>query len=293
MHQLTMKEYQIGIYEKAFPEQYSIGEMLTIGKEIGYDFFEISIDRTEKRISRLFDTSYWMSLKQDIDAVKFPIGSMCLSALSTYTLGSNDALIEKRALEIAFQAILFAENFGLRIVQIPACDVPKNAEHTKETDERFIHNLKKTVAFASAHSVMIGLENMEDHYMDSIEKNMRLIKAIHSPYFLLYSDSGNITSASKIAGTEIWSDMKMGLDRYCAFHLKETRPNKYGGLFYGEGHVDFPAIVNLAWSELGIRRFVLEYWYTGNEEWKKDLAVALALCRNWISQAQIEGKTNA
>lgn len=284
-----MKDYQIGIYEKAFPEEYSIREMLAIGKEIGYDFFEISIDRTENRINRLFDSDNWVSLKKDIEVTGFPIGSMCLSALSTYTLGSNDSVIEKKALDIAYQAIRFAENIGLRIVQIPACDVPKNCEHTKETDERFIYNIRKIVDYACAHSVVIGLENMEDNYMDSIEKNMRLIKTIHSPYFLLYSDSGNITSSSMISGKDLMNDMELGRDRYCAFHLKETRPNKYGGLFYGEGHVDFQRIVSLAWRNYGIRRFVLEYWYLGNEDWRKKLLTALTMCKSWIYQAQTEG----
>lgn len=36
------------------------------------------------------------------------------------------------------------------------------------------------------------------------------------------------------------------------------------------GHVDFEAAIKKAW-DLGVRRFVTEFWYTGNPEWKKDL----------------------
>lgn len=285
-----MKCYQIGIYEKAMPESFSLREMLLLGKEAGYDFFEISIDRTEKRIGRLYDKNFYKTLKNDMIETDFFIGSMCLSALGTYTLGSEDPSIEDKAVDIFYHAIDFAEYLGLRIVQIPACDVPKNGKHTIETDLRFIRNLKKLIEYASAHSVVVGLENMEDGYMDDVEKSMRLVSEIDSPYFLLYPDSGNITSASKLYGTDIRTDMMKGKNRYCAFHLKETKPDKYGGLFYGDGDVDFEGIMKIAWEELSIHRFVLEYWYTGNPLWKDDLIKAHQLCENWINTVVTKGK---
>ena len=281
-----MKDYQIGMYEKAVPEEFSMENMLQLGKEAGYDFFEISIDRTDRRIDRLYDISFQRKLKQLSDELELPVGSMCLSALGTFTLGSPDPEKERRAIDIFYHAIDFAEKLGLRIVQIPACDVPKNDDHTAESDNRFIQNLRKLVDYAAAHSVMVGLENMEDNYMDNVEKSIRLIQRINSPYFCLYSDAGNITSAAKLYRTEIKHDMLFGKDRYCAFHLKETRPGKYGGLFYGEGHVDFETMVNIAWNDLGIRRYVLEYWYTGNPAWKEDLKEARGLCENWILNAK-------
>lgn len=285
---MDMKCYQIGMYEKAVPETYSLPDMLRFAKEAGYDFFEISIDRTDKRISRLYDDQFLQSIKQGIEEIDFPIGSMCLSALGTYTLGNTDPQIAMKAIDIFSHAVRFAEATGIRIIQIPACDVPKNDAHTADTDSNFLCNLKKLVEYASAHSIMIGFENMEDTYMDNIEKNMRIINAIHSPYFLLYSDAGNITSAAKKYGNDIKKDMLLGKNKYCAFHLKETRVNKYGGLFYGEGHVDFERIMNIAWNDLDIRRYVLEYWYTGNPGWKQDLITAREFCEEWIRKSNNE-----
>ena len=283
-----MRNYQIGLYEKAIPEQFSIPEMLTISKEAGYDFFEISIDRTDKRINRLFDNRFQDIIRYAMMDANITIGSMCLSALGTYTLGNEDPQVVNTAIEIIKGAIDFAEKTGIRIVQIPACDVPKNGNHTRETDQRFIDNLRLAVDYASAKAVTIGLENMEDSYMDSVAKCMRLIRGINSPYFQLYSDAGNITSAARINNADPNSDFLQGKDHYYAFHLKETRPNKYGGLFYGEGHVDFPGLVKEAWY-MGIRRYVLEYWYTGNENWREDLSVARQLCEKWIKQSNTEG----
>lgn len=284
-----MKQYQIGMYEKAAPEEYPLFDILRLCKESGYDFLEISIDRTDKRISRLYDNGFKQDLFENIQEIGLPVGSMCLSALGTYTLGHPDPVIEKKAIDIFYHAILFAEEVGLRIVQIPACDVPKNDEHTVATDRRYIDNLKRLINFAAAHSVMIGLENMEDHYMDSVEKSLRMIQSINSPYFCLYSDSGNITSAAKLNGTDIKKDLLLGKNHYCAFHLKETKPNKYGGLFYGEGHVDFESVIKTAWNDLGIRRYVLEYWFTGNPKWKDDMIQARCLCDEWIKKAHRKG----
>ena len=53
----------------------------------------------------------------------------------------------------------------------------------------------------------------------------------------MYSDAGNVTSAARIYGKDPVEDFNLGRNHHLAFHLKETRPNKYGGLFYGEGHV--------------------------------------------------------
>jgi len=278
-----MKTYHIGIYEKAIPEGYSFAEMLKLGKEAGYDFFEISIDRTDNRINRLYDKSVQNELRDAIRQTGFPIGSMCLSALGTYTLGDENPSNVKRALDIFKNAIDFASQFGVRIIQIPACDVPKFGNHTHETDKRYISNLRRMIEYASTKSVLIGLENMEDAYMDSVEKCMRLIRNISSPYFQIYSDSGNITSASKIVSIDPVDDLNKGQGHHIAFHLKETRPNKYGGLFYGEGYVDFQRLVSAAYKH-GVRRFVLEYWYTGNHEWKDDLIRARQMCVDWIQK---------
>ena len=48
-----MKEYALGLYEKAMPKELSWKEKLLAAKEAGYDFVEISIDETEEKLARL------------------------------------------------------------------------------------------------------------------------------------------------------------------------------------------------------------------------------------------------
>ncbi len=271
-----MSAYRIGIYEKAFPENLSMEDMLKIAEQSGYDYFELSIDRTEQRINRLYTDSFKNAAMDAVKNQKLQIHSICLSALSTFTLGSRDAEEVKKGLDIFYQTVQFAVQIGVRIIQIPACDVRKGEYSDAETDLRFRKNLQRITEYASCFGVLVGLENMETEYMDSVQKCMRLIEEINSPYFQLYADAGNITSAMLSAGKDLICDMNYGAGHYIAFHIKETRPGKYGGLFYGEGHVDIKKTVGQAWK-LGVRQFVMEYWYTGNKNWMNDLLKAREL----------------
>ena len=276
-----MKNYSIGIYEKAFPEELSIREMLICAKKAGYDFFEISIDRTDKRISRIYNEAVVKDYIKSMDEVGIGIESVGLSALGTYTLGNSNACVRKKGIDIFFHALKFAKKIGARMIQIPACDVPKNDVNDKLTHRKYIDNLRKIMKVAAKEGVLIGLENMENDYADTVEKCIKIIQEVKSPYLVLYPDSGNITSASIIYGNNPLEDLRKACGMCIAFHFKETKPNKYGGLFYGEGHVDFMPIAKEA-LEIGIRRFVMEYWYTGNPNWKEDLVRARKMVNKWF-----------
>ena len=280
-----MKKYEIGIYEKAIPESYAMESMLEFAKDVGYDFFEISIDRTEQRIDRLYDDNFVREIIRMQQGVGLRIGSMCLSALSTYTLGNSSRAIRDRARDIRERAIQFSVNIGIRIIQIPACTVPKGINIRDENVKWYIENIHNMVEYASVYGIMLALENMESEEMNSVEKCMKLVHEVDSPYFQLYPDAGNITTASFDQGTDPKMDMKTGSGHYAAFHLKETNSIRFGGLFYGEGYVDFPQLVKHAWG-LGARRYVMEYWFTGNSEWQENLKKAYSLCRNWIENSR-------
>ncbi len=48
-----MKNYSLGIYEKAMPDDLEIEEKLLIAKETGYDFLELTIDQNPAKQERL------------------------------------------------------------------------------------------------------------------------------------------------------------------------------------------------------------------------------------------------
>ena len=277
------RTYTVGVYEKAFPESLSIPEMRRFAAQAGFDFFELSIDRTEKRIQRVYDPGFESELRAEEGLA--PVYSMGLSAIGTYTLGSPDAETAEKAMDIFRHAVDFAERTGIRIIQIPACDMPKFDPRDEATDARFLRNLQTAVSYAASHAVILGLENMENDYMDSVGKCMRAVRTVDSPYLQLYPDAGNITNAWKTNRADILRDMDSGKGHYLAFHEKEVQPDRYGGLFYGDGHVDFKTLTQKAYA-LGVRRFVMEYWYTGSPVWVSDLEKARRLCDEWITSEE-------
>ena len=48
MHTMDNKAYRLGMYEKSMPKELSWQEKLTICKESGFDWLEISIDETDR-----------------------------------------------------------------------------------------------------------------------------------------------------------------------------------------------------------------------------------------------------
>ncbi len=66
-------------------------------------------------------------------------------------------------------------------------------------------------------------------------------------------------------------------------HLKETVPGKFREIPFGTGHVNFKDMIHTAW-ELGVRRYVTEFWYTGNPQWKDDLDFARNMMGTLLDQ---------
>ena len=129
----------------------------------------------------------------------------------------------------------------------------------------------------------MGFETMETAFMDTVEKAMKYVNHIKSPYLQVYPDCGNLTNAAVLYGTDVLQDLETGRGHLAAMHLKETVPGKYREIPFGTGHVNFEAAIGKAW-ELGVRRFVTEFWYKGSADWRKDLEDAESRMRNILEK---------
>ncbi len=267
------RAYTLGLYEKAMPGDLNWKEKMLAAKEAGFDFIEISIDETDAKLARLD-----MSGEERLELVSLmretgvPIRTMCLSGHRKYPLGSNDPEICARGMEIMEKAIILAEDLGIRIIQLAGYDVYYE-EGSQETKERFERNLRKAAEMAARAGVVMGFETMETEFMNTVEKAMVYVNKVDSPYLNVYPDLGNITNAAVTYGTDVLEDLETGRGHLAAMHLKETVPGKFREIPFGTGHVNFAAGIEKAW-ELGIRKFVTEFWYVGNPQWKEDLAFA-------------------
>ena len=264
------KDYTLGLYEKAMPEYLSWKEKLEAAKKEGFDFFEISIDETEERLSRLdMSQAERMEMLNLMRIVGIPIRTMCLSGHRKYPLGSHDIKMQQKSMEIMEKAIRLADDLGIRIIQLAGYDV-----YYEDSDEisrnNFIRNLKKAAEMAAEAGIIIGFETMETEFMNTVQKAMEYVLAVSSAYLEVYPDIGNITNAVSGKKEAVRQDLCYGKGHLVAMHLKETKPGVFREVEFGKGHVDFQTAIETGW-ELGIRKFVTEFWYTGNQNWEANL----------------------
>lgn len=264
------KDYTLGLYEKAMPEYLSWKEKLEAAKKAGFDFVEISIDETEERLSRLdMSQAERMEMLNLMRIVGIPIRTMCLSGHRKYPLGSHDIKMQQKSMEIMEKAIRLADDLGIRIIQLAGYDV-----YYEDSDEisrnNFIRNLKKAAEMAAEAGIIIGFETMETEFMNTVQKAMEYVLAVSSAYLEVYPDIGNITNAVSGKKEAVRQDLCYGKGHLVAMHLKETKPGVFREVEFGKGHVDFQTAIETGW-ELGIRKFVTEFWYTGNQNWEGNL----------------------
>ncbi len=269
-----MKAYTIGLYEKAMPGNLSWSQKMRAAKKAGYDFIEISIDETDSKLERLEMTR---SEREELVGLMYdtgiPIRTMCLSGHRRYPIGSSDPHTRRRGMDIMEKALELADDMGIRIIQLAGYDVYYE-ESTDNTRASFLENLKIAAEMAASRGILMGFETMETEFMNTVGKAMYYVNKVDSVYLNVYPDLGNITNAAVAYGTSVTDDLETGRGRIVALHLKETVPGKFREIPFGMGHVDFEGGILKAW-ELGVRRYVTEFWYTGNPEWERDMYSAV------------------
>lgn len=282
-----MKTYTIGLYEKAIPPSLNWKEKLEAAKTANYDYVEISIDETEEKLARLdMSKEERLELIQTMYEVGVPIRTMCLSGHRKYPLGSNDPAITARGLEIMEKAIILANDLGIRMIMLAGYDVYYE-ESTPETQARFAKNLHKAVMMAATYGVRLDFETMETEFLNTVWKAMFHINNVNSAFLGVYPDSGNIMNAAVSYHSDVYEDLKSSKGHITSLHLKETVPGKFREIPYGTGHVDFEKMIITAW-DLGVRMYVTECWYVGNEKWQEELCETNTTMRAILDRMQSE-----
>src|SRR5659263_127082 len=118
-----MKTYYLGAYEKSMPNSLSIKEKLMEARNAGFDFMEISIDETVEKLGRL---KWGVDKRFEIVKATLETGTkimtMCLSGHRKFPIGSEDEKTREIGMEIMSDAIDFAVDIGVRIIQIAGYD---------------------------------------------------------------------------------------------------------------------------------------------------------------------------
>jgi L-ribulose-5-phosphate 3-epimerase len=261
---MARSDIRLGCYEKAMPSNWTWVNKCVAAKDAGYDFIEISIDETDEKLARLDDSNFASTVLNAVKLTGMPIRTMCLSGHRKYPLGSEHPETVMRSLDIFTKAVKLAECLGIRIIQLAGYDVYYE-DSSPVTRKRFLENLKKCVAIAARHGVLLGFETMETPFMDTVSKAMAVVRAVDSPYLNVYPDLGNCTNAAKLYRTELVDDLHSGQGRIVAVHIKETVVGKYREIPFGKGHVDFKNALKTC-MDLGVRMYVAEFWYDSTTE---------------------------
>lgn len=251
---MTEKIY-LSVYEKSMPDTLNFCEKAETAKNAGFDGVEISVDETDERLARVLDKKVSKKTLSEIKKAVLPVKTMCLSGQRRYPFGSHDKTVREKSAEILKRAVDFSDKAGIRIIQIPGYDVWYE-DRDEDTEKYFTEGLEKTVPYAASAGIIVGLETMEDEFMNTVTKAMKYVRLVDSPYLQIYPDTGNVRN-----GTDDYiNDLRNGKGHIAALHLKDTLEGIFRNLEIGEGRVDFAGAISEA-AKQGTAMFNCEIWY--------------------------------
>ncbi|MGL4663316.1 MAG: L-ribulose-5-phosphate 3-epimerase [Culicoidibacterales bacterium] len=282
---------QFGIYEKALPKNISWRERFELAKSLGFDYVEISIDETDERLNRLnWNREERLTILNDMSETNIRIASMCLSGHRRFPFGSKDVKIREHALKIMYDAVDLAVDLGIRTIQLAGYDVYYE-EKNETTRAYFIENLQRAVSYAASRQVVLAIEIMDDPFINSISKYLKIKENIPSPYLKVYPDLGNLSAWSE---NDVSYELEKGIDEIVAIHLKDTfsvTPT-YAGKFkevpFGAGCVDFVGCLKTLKRLNYGGSFLIEMWSETEENPIPYIKEAKAFIETQFKEADYE-----
>ncbi|EOI03073.1 hexulose-6-phosphate isomerase [Enterococcus moraviensis ATCC BAA-383] len=278
----------VGIYEKALPKKMSWKERLLLTKELGFDFIEMSIDETDERLKRLdWTKEERKEVREAIHETGTKILSICLSGHRRFPFGSEDEEKRKAALTLMEKAINLASDLGVRTIQLAGYDVYYE-DKTLTSREYFIENLKKAVAMAAAKEIVLSIEIMDDPFLNSISKFLKIKEQIRSPYLQVYPDLGNLSAWPE---NDVGYELEIGIDQISAIHLKDTLAvtEQFEGKFkevpFGSGCVDFLGCLKTLKRLEYNGPFLIEMWSENSDVPEKEIEQAKAFLFPYLKEA--------
>ena len=250
-----LKDLPLGLYEKAMNNSLSWEQKLNLARDSGYDYVEVSIDATPERMGRLYNKEDAMELRAAIAKTSVPTYTMALTANRSYPLGSEDANVREKGIELVTRAVNYAAMVGIRVIHLAAYDEhgERCNSHTKQL---FKQSLQQCVSYAAGKGVILALETMDTSFMGSCSNIMALCREIDSPFLQCYADIGNLTASN----VDVAWDLATAKHHIVGVHLKDTRPGIYRDVLFGEGTVNFHACLQ-ALKNIGYSGFMTaEMW---------------------------------
>ncbi|SMB53771.1 L-xylulose 5-phosphate 3-epimerase [Serratia proteamaculans] len=270
------KSVPLGIYEKALPQGEDWLARLRIAGELGFDFVEMSIDESDRRLARLdWSTEQRLALVHAVAASGVRVPSMCLSAHRRFPLGSEDDAVRAQGMLIMQKAIRLAQDTGIRVIQLAGYDVYYQ-QANDNTRERFRDGLKKAVEMASRAQVTLAMEIMDYPLMNSISKALGYAHYLNNPWFQLYPDIGNLSAWDN----DVQMELMAGSGHIVAVHVKDTLPGVFKDVPFGAGVVDFERCFTTLLSTGYRGPYLIEMWSEKSVNSLQEVKAA----RTWVTE---------
>ena len=278
----------LGLYEKALPPELAWRQRLEAVRALGCDFLEISIDETAERLARLdMSGEERAELHRAILESGVRPHSVCLSAHRRFPFGSADPAVRAKAREIMERAVLFAREFGVRVIQLAGYDVyyePSTAESLRLFEE----GLQYACCLAEKYQVMLAMEIMDTELMSSITRYHRWKERLPSPWFMVYPDLGNLSAW----GNDTLEELRSAANEIVAVHVKDTlavtpdHPGTFKGVPFGSGCVDFAACFRQLETQGYRGPYMVEMWHVPGQDWRQTVSSALSYISAQFAAAQ-------
>jgi len=247
---------ELGIYEKALKWNGSWEDLLSQAARAGYSFVDISIDETPKREARLrWSPAERAAVVAATEKTGVPLTGLCLSIHRRIAPGSSDPAMRAQAREVLTQGIDLCADLHIPVLQLAGYFAYYEDAHPGNR-QWYVDCLRYGAEYASRRGVLLGIENVDGHDIDSISAAMAVVGEINSPWLQLYPDIGNIAEQ----GYPITAELQRGEGHMLAIHAKDVRHGEPRRVPMGGGIVDwdeaFAELARQQWSG----RLMIEMW---------------------------------
>jgi L-ribulose-5-phosphate 3-epimerase len=252
---LKLRDLPLGIYEKSVCSTLSWEDKFSLIKDAGYDYFEISIDGTPEKLTRLENRYEQLHIRHASEALDTPLYTMAFTANRVFPLGSEDASSRSEGVRLCKRALDFASFVGAKTINIASYDEYEKPRN-KNTEGLFLDSLEECVEHAGVRGVIISLETMDSTFIDTTKKALHFVRAIDSAFLQIGVDPGNITAM----GHNPITDIPAGGRHIVEVEFKDTLPGVVRDVFFGNGTVDFDACFRML-HEIQYQGFLaIEMW---------------------------------
>lgn len=252
---MKLRELPFGLYEKSICTSWNWEDKFALVKDAGYDYFEIAIDGTEEKLSRLTNMDEMRLIRKMSEKYDMPLYTFAFTANRFYPLGETNAEIRGKGVELLNRACDFAAYVGAKTINIAAYDVYEK-QGTPETKALFIDSMQRCADYAASRGVIISLETMDSHFIDTTKEALNYVHLIDSPYVQIGVDPGNITAM----GHNPITDIPVGGRHIVEVEFKDTKLGDVRDIDLGTGIVDFDGVFKML-GEIGYQGFLaFETW---------------------------------